>query len=111
MPQHLADFGQRRAMPQHLGRQGVAKLMRPGGGGLDARTRESVSHERSNRLRAHKAANGGFDSQEHTTAGGVRSSVTQVCGDRLAGIYRYRQRGPQTAYLQRIGISESSSDC
>src|SRR5437867_11411307 len=34
--------------------------MCPGGGGLDARARERVSHERSNRLRAHKAADGRF---------------------------------------------------
>jgi hypothetical protein len=45
MPQHFADFGQRGAVAQHLGRQGVAKLMRTLGGGLDARAHEGISHD------------------------------------------------------------------
>ena len=40
MPQHLADFGQRGAVAQHLSRQAMAKLMRADSGCLDAGARE-----------------------------------------------------------------------
>jgi hypothetical protein len=40
MPQQLANLAQRSALAQHLGGQSMAKLVCPGGRGLDASTFE-----------------------------------------------------------------------
>ncbi len=44
MPKHLADFGQRRAMAQHLGCQPVAKLMSARRGGLNAGSQQAMTN-------------------------------------------------------------------
>ena len=88
MPQDLANFRQRGAVTQQLCGQGVAKLMRTRRGPTDVSTHEGVSHQRSNRARAEKAAARRTGPQEHAPVGAARSSVPQVRGDRFANIRR-----------------------
>jgi hypothetical protein len=50
MPQEFADFSQRRALAQHLGGQGVPKLMRTFSRTLDSGTCQRMSDNRAHRL-------------------------------------------------------------
>ena len=86
MPQYLADFGQRSAAAQHLGGQRVTKLMGARGWGLDAGALECMTNDRPNGTLAHKAADGSFAAQKHTTTGAARASVVQVRRNRLTDV-------------------------
>jgi hypothetical protein len=86
MPQHLADFGQRGTVAQHLGRQRVAKLMGACCRGSDAGALERMPNDRSNGTLAQETANGRLAAQKHATTGAVWASVAQVRGDRLADL-------------------------
>ena len=86
MPQHIADFGQRGAVTQHLTRQAVAKLMRTRRRGLDASAPERMPNDRSYGTLTQESADRSPSAQKHTTTGAARPPVSQVHRDRLADI-------------------------
>ena len=55
MAQDLANFGQRGTPPQHLGRQGMAELMRTRGRGDDIRALEGMANDAAACTGAHGA--------------------------------------------------------
>ncbi len=98
MPQYLADFSQRGAVAQHLGRQPVAKLMGARSRGVNAGTLERMPNDRSDGTLTQKAADGCFAAQKHATTGAARASVAQVRHDRLADIPGEGKCGSLTAF-------------
>ena len=98
MPQDLADFGQRGAAAQHLGRQRVTKLMGARRRSLDAGALERMPNDRSNGTLAQKAADGSLAAQKHATAGAARAAVAQVRRDRRADLRREGKGGSLTAF-------------
>ena len=109
MPQHLADFGERGTVPQHLGRQRVAKLMGACRRSLDAGALERMPNDRSNGTLAEKTAGGRLAAQKHATIRAAWASTAQIRRDRLADIHGERQRGsvtafPSDAHLSRLPV-------
>ena len=88
MAQHFSDLAERCPLPQHLGRQSMAKLMGSVSGSLQAGALEAMSNDRSHATGALKAAEGRFGAQKDTPAGMVRPFTPQIRGDRLANFRR-----------------------
>jgi hypothetical protein len=105
MSQDLADFGQRGAVAQHLGRQRMAKLMRARGRGLDPGALERMPDDRSNGTLAQKSADGSFAAQKHATTGAAGAAVAQVDGARRTDIPRKRKGGSVTAFASDAHLS------
>ena len=99
MSQDLADFGQRSAATQHLGRQCVTKLVSAGCWGLDASSLERMPNDRSNGAGTQKTAERSFTAQKHATNGSAAwASVAQVRRDCRANIGRKRESGSLIAF-------------
>src|SRR5262245_59650455 len=74
MPQYMANFSQRGAVLQHIGRQRMAKLMRTIGRGLDASKCEVVLNHICNTGRTTQPADGCFGPQKDV-------ATVERCGD------------------------------
>ena len=105
MSQYLADFGQRSAVAQHLGRQPVAKLMGTRCRGLDAGAPERMPNDRSYGTLAEKSADGSSAAQKHATAGATRPTLFQVRCDRRADIRGKGKCGSLTAFTPDAHLS------
>jgi len=88
MPQYIANFSQRGAVVQHLGRQRMAKLMRTIGRCLDAGACEVLLDHVCDTRRTTKPADGCCGPQKDMTSAAPWPSAPQVRRDCGADVRR-----------------------
>src|SRR4051812_43751971 len=91
MPQHLANFGKRRSLAQHIDSKSMAQLMRPGVIKLDPGALDRSADDLADVAARLQTVEGRPRAQKDPLADRFRSPIPQVGCNRLTDVMRQRQ--------------------